>query len=220
MESQVNWLTLTDLGRRFGLSAVSCGRMLSTAGMRDDDGMPSDVALDGGYAYRRPDQNANRSVLWHEERCTELLQSLGLHAIDEQQLVSQWADLLSALDEGLTLHQRLSRADGRGHAQAPGGCRECPAAIAGLRLPGELRSKQRHRAALIAVLLQGEAAVVVQELNALITGVGDFDHDRLGQNWVGGHSNLSRISGGHPNTHGQQAEHSRVHESYLSLIFL
>ena len=74
MESQVNWLTLTDLGRRFGLSAVSCGRMLSTAGMRDDDGMPSDVALDGGYAYRRPDQNANRSVLWHEERCTELLQ--------------------------------------------------------------------------------------------------------------------------------------------------
>ena len=100
MESQVNWLTLTDLGRRFGLSAVSCGRMLSTAGMRDDDGLPSDVALDGGYAYRRPDQNANRSVLWHEERCTELLQSLGLHAIDEQQLVSQWADLLSALDEG------------------------------------------------------------------------------------------------------------------------
>ena len=100
MESQVNWLTLTDLGRRFGLSAVTCGRMLSTAGMRDDDGLPSDVALDGGYAYRRPDQNANRSVLWHEERCTELLQSLGLHAIDEQQLVSQWADLLSALDEG------------------------------------------------------------------------------------------------------------------------
>ena len=100
MESQVNWLTLTDLGRRFGLSAVSCGRILSTAGMRDDDGLPSDVALDGGYAYRRPDQNANRSVLWHEERCTELLQSLGLHAIDEQQLVSQWADLLSALDEG------------------------------------------------------------------------------------------------------------------------
>ena len=45
MESQVNWLTLTDLGRRFGLSAVSCGRMLSTAGMRDDDGLPSDVCL-------------------------------------------------------------------------------------------------------------------------------------------------------------------------------
>ena len=31
---------------------------------------------------------------------SELLQSLGLHAVDEQQLVSQWADLLSALDEG------------------------------------------------------------------------------------------------------------------------
>ena len=29
-----------------------------------------------------------------------MLQSLGLHAIDEQQLVSQWADLLAALEEG------------------------------------------------------------------------------------------------------------------------
>tara|TARA_B100001540_G_scaffold252597_1_gene229027 strand:- start:100 stop:282 length:183 start_codon:yes stop_codon:yes gene_type:complete len=60
----------------------------------------------------------------------------------------------------------------------------------------------------------------VQELNALITGVSHLNHDRLHQNRISRRSDLSRISGGHPNTHGQQAEHRRVHESYLSLIFL
>ena len=100
MDTQNLWLTLTDLGRRFGISAVACGKLLSDAGMRDENGLPNDVAIDGGYAYRRPDQNANRSTLWHLERCTELLQGLGLHAVDDQQLVVQWADLLAALEEG------------------------------------------------------------------------------------------------------------------------
>ena len=100
MGTQNLWLTLTDLGRRFGISAVACGKLLSDAGMRDENGLPNDVAIDEGYAYCRPDQNANRSTLWHLERCTELLQGLGLHAIDDQQLVVQWADLLAALEEG------------------------------------------------------------------------------------------------------------------------
>tara|TARA_B100001939_G_scaffold35505_1_gene27662 strand:- start:4253 stop:4891 length:639 start_codon:yes stop_codon:yes gene_type:complete len=212
MESQVNWLTLTDLGRRFGLSAVGCGRILSTAGMRDDDGLPSDVALDGGYAYRRPDQNANRSVLWHEERCTELLQSLGLHAVDEQQLVSQWADLLSALDEGspsISASAEQMAEDMPKHLVA--------AVNARLQLLGcgfqVARSKQRHRAALVAVLLQREAAVVVQKFNALIAGVGHIDHDRLRQDRIRSRSDLGGISRCHPNAHGQQAQHGRVHES-------
>jgi hypothetical protein len=100
MTSIQPWLTLTDLGKRHGLSAVSCGRMLSEAGMRDDQGLPSDLALNQGFAYRRPEQNANRSTLWHEDRCGALLHQQGHRQIDEQHLVLQWADLLAALEVG------------------------------------------------------------------------------------------------------------------------
>lgn len=70
MDPNQPWLTLTDLGRLFGISAVFCGKLLSEAGLRDPDGMPNDAALDGGYAFRRPEHNANRSILWHQQRCS------------------------------------------------------------------------------------------------------------------------------------------------------
>ena len=95
-----SWVTLTDLGRRFGISAVHCGRHLSQAGLRDNDGFPLPGAISNGYAYRRPERNANRSVLWHRDRCTEVLCQHGLQTMDEQHLVEQWADLLEALAEG------------------------------------------------------------------------------------------------------------------------
>ncbi len=94
------WLTLTELGRRFGISAVHCGHHLSQAGLRDRNGLPLPMAIHKGYAYRRPEQSANRSALWHRDRCIALLQELGLHLVEEQQLVEQWADLLEALHVG------------------------------------------------------------------------------------------------------------------------
>lgn len=98
--SQQIWLTLTELGRHFGISAVHCGHHLSQAGLRDKDGLPLPQALDQGYAYKRPEQNANRSVLWNYGHCSGILQQQGLHSIEEQRLVEQWADLLEALHVG------------------------------------------------------------------------------------------------------------------------
>ena len=94
------WLTLTELGRHFGISAVHCGHHLSQAGLRDGDGRPLPQAIDQGYAYKRPEQNANRSVLWNYDRCRHLLQEQGLHSVEEQRLVEQWADFLEALHVG------------------------------------------------------------------------------------------------------------------------
>jgi len=104
------WVTLTDLGRRYGLSAVICGRLLSEAGLRDADGLPNERALTEGIAFRRPEANANRSSLWHAERCGRLfdnlgvqplgIEPLGLQPLDDNRLVQQWADLLAALAEG------------------------------------------------------------------------------------------------------------------------
>ena len=94
------WLTLTELGRHFGISAVHCGHHLSQAGLRDEDGLPFPKAIDQGYAYKRPEQNANRSVLWNYDRCYSVLREHGLHSVEEQRLVEQWADFLEALHVG------------------------------------------------------------------------------------------------------------------------
>ncbi|MFZ4803882.1 MAG: hypothetical protein ACOYLI_04375 [Synechococcus lacustris] len=104
IHSQANqiqpWLTLTDLGRRYGISAVYCGKLLTDAGLRDSAGLPNESALTQGFAFRRPEQNANRCTLWHQERCGGLLQDHGLRTLDERHLVQQWAELLFALNEG------------------------------------------------------------------------------------------------------------------------
>jgi hypothetical protein len=100
MQPSQPWVTLTDLGRRYGLSAVSCGRLLSEAGLRDADGLPNERALREGVAFRRPEANANRSSLWHAERCGRLFDGLGVQPLDDSRLVQQWADLLAALAEG------------------------------------------------------------------------------------------------------------------------
>jgi len=100
MQPSQPWVTLTDLGRLYGLSAVSCGRLLSEAGLRDADGLPNERALREGVAFRRPEANANRSSLWHAERCGRLFDGLGVQPLDDSRLVQQWADLLAALAEG------------------------------------------------------------------------------------------------------------------------
>ncbi len=94
------WFTLTELGRHFGISAVHCGHHLSQAGLRDHDGLPLPKAIDQGYAYKRPEQNANRSVLWNYDRCGGILREHGLHSVEDKRLVEQWADLLEALHVG------------------------------------------------------------------------------------------------------------------------
>ena len=94
------WLTLTELGRRFGMSAVQCGHHLSQAGLRDEEGLPLSKAVDQGYAYKRAEQNANRSVLWNYDRCGGILREHGVRSVEEQRLVEQWANFLEALHVG------------------------------------------------------------------------------------------------------------------------
>ena len=40
------WLSLTDLGRIYGISAIHCGRILEQQGWRDRRGRPTQEALE------------------------------------------------------------------------------------------------------------------------------------------------------------------------------
>ena len=94
------WLTLTGLGRIYGISAVHCGRLLSDAGLRDHDGQPSRRALDDKLAYQRHPQHGSRHALWQRQGCCTILEAGGLVPMQHTTLVEQWVALLSALDAG------------------------------------------------------------------------------------------------------------------------
>ena len=94
------WLTLTDLGRLYGISAVHCGHLLAEAGLRGSDGQPSAAAVAAGQAFSRAPRHHGRAVLWHRDGCGAVLESGGLAPLRRSTLVEQWATLLSALAEG------------------------------------------------------------------------------------------------------------------------
>jgi hypothetical protein len=94
-----DWLTLTDLGRRYGVSAVHTGKLLVDAGLRNRSGEPSSEALRVGLAML-PKPGHHQASLWHAQGCAPHLERLGLVPQAQRTMVSLWADLLSALQQG------------------------------------------------------------------------------------------------------------------------
>ena len=97
---QPEWLTLTDLGRLYGISAMHCGRLLHQAGLRSSDGEPTQRAIKSGCAAAPPERRHGQQPCWHRSNCREAFESAGLVTVQRDSLVQQWANLLSALNEG------------------------------------------------------------------------------------------------------------------------
>jgi len=93
------WLSLTDLGRVYGVSAVHTGKLLQAAGLRLADGDPSPSALAAGLAQRQH-SGQHRQALWHRQGCAPHLEGQGLMPQNQRNLVGLWADLLAALQQG------------------------------------------------------------------------------------------------------------------------
>jgi len=83
------WLSLTDLGRIYGISAVHCGRLLSDAGLRQQNGAPSSTALQQGLAYQHHPHATCPNAVWNGEGCATLLQEQGLRPMAERNLIEQ-----------------------------------------------------------------------------------------------------------------------------------
>ena len=93
------WLSLTDLGRVYGISAVHTGKLLVAAGLRQADGDPSPTAIEAGLAQRQH-SGQHRQALWHRQGCAPHLEGQGVMPQQERTLVGLWADLLAALQQG------------------------------------------------------------------------------------------------------------------------
>jgi len=94
-----DWLSLTELGRLYGISAVHTGRILCQAGLRQKGGSPTTGALEAGLALcQHPGHH--HQALWSRQGCASHLEAQGLEALQQRNLVGLWADLLSALQQG------------------------------------------------------------------------------------------------------------------------
>ncbi|WP_197686650.1 hypothetical protein [Cyanobium sp. NIES-981] len=94
---ETDWLSLTELGRLYGISAVLCGRQLSGAGLRQSHGAPTPYALSHGLALLAHPRAHHRSALWNRQACGVVLEQQGLQPVAQNRLVQLWADLLEAL---------------------------------------------------------------------------------------------------------------------------
>jgi hypothetical protein len=94
-----DWLSLTELGRHYGISAVQIGRLLGSAGLRLPSGEPSPAALADGLAQRQQ-VGHHHQALWSRHGCAPHLERQGLLPQKQHTLVRLWADLLTALQQG------------------------------------------------------------------------------------------------------------------------
>lgn len=100
MVAGTNWLSLTDLGRIYGISAIHCGRALQHQGWRDRHGQPTSLAFEAGAAFVNGSHCHTRSSLWNVEICSALLERKGYQQMSRSNQIEQWTQLLEALEEG------------------------------------------------------------------------------------------------------------------------
>jgi hypothetical protein len=93
------WLTLSDLGRRFGLSAKHCGLALDHQGWRDRNGQPTQTAITAGAAQSYNNHHHRSSNRWNADICGTVI-SRENHSINRGEHVEQWVTLLEAMEEG------------------------------------------------------------------------------------------------------------------------
>jgi hypothetical protein len=77
------WISQTELGQEFGLSAVAVGKHLSALGLKDGPDA-SAAALANGFAVAAPLRNGIKNFRWNKERCIAALSEAGLQRLDQQ----------------------------------------------------------------------------------------------------------------------------------------
>jgi hypothetical protein len=95
-----SWLSLSELGQLFGISARHCERALDHAGWLDRHGRPSSAAIAAGAASLQGPQCHPRGSRWNREVCRHLLETRGYRPISRAEHIAQWVALLEAMNEG------------------------------------------------------------------------------------------------------------------------
>lgn len=100
MGNSTTWISLNDLGRFYGISAIHCGKILSQHGWRDRRGQPTVDAIQAQAARHVGPHGQTQSVVWNQELCGELLEAKGHQPVSLSRQIDQWSQLLEAMQSG------------------------------------------------------------------------------------------------------------------------
>ena len=100
MGNSTIWISLNDLGRFYGISAIHCGKILNQRGWRDRRGQPSAEALKVQAARHLGPHGQTQSVVWNQELCGGLLEANGHQPVSLSRQIDQWSQLLEAMQSG------------------------------------------------------------------------------------------------------------------------
>ena len=90
-------LSLTDLGRIYGISAIHCGRILEQHGWRDRRGRPTPAAPEAAASRAG---THGQATTWSRLICSELLERIGYAPMSRNVQIEQWTQLLEAMQLG------------------------------------------------------------------------------------------------------------------------
>jgi hypothetical protein len=80
------FLSLTELGRLYGVSRNKVGQWLVDLGLRTKEKKPSRAAFDGGFMDQRPSTQPDTYYwVWNGEKTTRLLDEAGHMRADQQE---------------------------------------------------------------------------------------------------------------------------------------
>ena len=100
MGNSTTWISLNDLGRCYGISAIHCGKILNQQGWRDRRGQPTAEAFKAEAARHLGPHGQAQSVVWSQELCGDLLEGNGLQPVSLSRQIDQWSQLLEAMQSG------------------------------------------------------------------------------------------------------------------------
>lgn len=67
------WVNQTELGKKFGLSAIAIGKILVEHELKAKNGQATQKAIEGGYAKSTPLKNGTPFFMWHLQRTKDLV---------------------------------------------------------------------------------------------------------------------------------------------------
>jgi hypothetical protein len=103
------WSNQTNLGKRYGLSAIAVGKILTTKGLRDPTTkQPTDDALIRGYAKATPLKDGTPYFMWNVAKVRPLIEQSNQSVNKEQKSnnVEWWVKkVIKNIDEAERVYQ-------------------------------------------------------------------------------------------------------------------
>jgi hypothetical protein len=84
-----NWATQSEIGKKFGVSAVAVGKILNENGLRDlSTKLPSEKAMSEEWCVSTPLKDGTPHYMWSIKKVEGLIGQQGVKAIDKSEQVA------------------------------------------------------------------------------------------------------------------------------------